>query len=232
MRAHVDKKVSPWRKKSLESGSSFLNPLGPWNMTRRNPFFLFHNHNNFSEFLLLPFIISLSLNENGKQVGTKTFCLREKNTFSIPKNSPLLLLLRNPYWLSIIGRPYQELAGDIIECSITSEALLWILCSWRSNDIQAILARDHGQSDSGSQKLNNIVSRCCLFSEVDIDIRYIMYLEIGCCLFSEVDIDRRFLWIVCSPPVWQVWIGKSRIVCSGLKGLTRCYQMNKRDGGQ
>ena len=25
-------------------------------------------------------------------------------------------------------------------CSITSEALLWILCSWRSNDIQAILA--------------------------------------------------------------------------------------------
>jgi len=26
------------------------------------------------------------------------------------------------------------------QCSITSEALLWILCSWRSNDIQAILA--------------------------------------------------------------------------------------------
>ena len=26
------------------------------------------------------------------------------------------------------------------KCSITSEALLWILCSWRSNDIQAILA--------------------------------------------------------------------------------------------
>ena len=26
------------------------------------------------------------------------------------------------------------------KCSITSEALLWFLCSWRSNDIQAILA--------------------------------------------------------------------------------------------
>ena len=28
----------------------------------------------------------------------------------------------------------------LLKCSITSEALLWILCSWKSNDIQAILA--------------------------------------------------------------------------------------------
>ena len=49
---------------------------------------------------------------------------------------------------------------------------------------------------------------CCLFSEMDIDIRYIMYMEIGWCLFSEVNIDRRFPWIVCSPPAGQGWIVK------------------------
>ena len=34
---------------------------------------------------------------------------------------------------------FGKVGGSILDQELTSEALLWILCSWRSNDIQAIL---------------------------------------------------------------------------------------------
>ena len=81
-RAHVDKKVSPWRKRNQESGSSFLNPLGPWNIDQEKLSFHIVIIIIFQKFSLFPFLISLSNNENGRQVGTKLSAWRENFTYS------------------------------------------------------------------------------------------------------------------------------------------------------
>ena len=62
----------------------FLIPQPTWTLEhdKEKPFFLFHNHNNFSEFLLLPFIISLSLLMRMRsRWGQKLSALERKTPF-------------------------------------------------------------------------------------------------------------------------------------------------------